>query len=350
MLPALALALPLLQGWNNGWKVLTGKPAPGIEAERWFNAGDVLPSLEELRGEVVVLEFFVTSSPECLERADLLARLHDQYFDLGLRVVAITTEPPEVVEVEMLAGKRVGYWIGSDRAGKMIELYKTDVGPPRALGKRTTVGVPHTYLIDDRGIVLGQEIPTETRIEALLEESHDADTLPPLHPDLATARELYDRGAFGKAWSAARALAASEDPRLRDDAELLGARAEADADFLRLLAGSNARRGIPGRAYGLLVELAHRGAGMEAAESARERLKELRADPAVKPELDAWREFEEALEHDLDAPGKWKVSVARARYERVLRELPDVWAARFAESALRRLAAWEARAASEAGK
>jgi peroxiredoxin len=352
MLPALpfVLASVPLQGWNDGWRVMNGKPAPTIEAARWFNTGEVRPSLEELSGEVVLLEFFISESPECLERADFLSRLHRQYFDFGLRVVAITTDAPEVVEEELIAGKRAVYWIGSDPAGKMIELYKTDLGPPRAPGSRSTVGVPHTFVIDDRGIVRGEEIPSELRLEGLLEESHGEASLPPLHAELAHARELYARGALGRAWSAARELASSEDPAVRDDAGVLVARAEAYADFLRRLADSNAERGLTGRAYGLLVEIAHRCAGMEAAEPARARLRELRADPGVKPDLGAWRDFEDALLNDVGGTLEWKASAARARYERVLRDHPDVWAGRFAESALRRIAAWEARAAREAGK
>ncbi len=51
-----ALTLPAA----DGWKDLTGDPAPALEAKKWLNAGSTLPSLEELRGNVVLLEFFAT--------------------------------------------------------------------------------------------------------------------------------------------------------------------------------------------------------------------------------------------------------------------------------------------------
>ncbi len=59
MLAILSLAASTLPA-SDGWKDLTGEPAPVLEASRWFNTDGTLPSLEELRGKFVLLEFFAT--------------------------------------------------------------------------------------------------------------------------------------------------------------------------------------------------------------------------------------------------------------------------------------------------
>jgi hypothetical protein len=44
----------------DGWKDLNGDTAPAIEAKSWLNTGAAPPTADDLRGKVVVLEFFTT--------------------------------------------------------------------------------------------------------------------------------------------------------------------------------------------------------------------------------------------------------------------------------------------------
>ncbi len=272
-----------------------------------------------------------------MRRVGDLSRLHEEYFDLGLRVVAITTELPEEVEEEMLRAREVEYWIGSDPSGRMIELYKDD-SLPTPPGARSKVSIPKSYLIDGHGRVVGDAIPTEERIEKLLEGRFDASELPPLHVDLGPARAAYARGAFGEAFESAQVLASSADEALAKDAVLLKERVEAYAEFLQGLAESSLEKKRPGRAYGLSLALVHRFEGTEAARAARAELQELRADPSVRKELDAWRDFEAALERDVKPAGAFKADVIRASYEKVARANAGTWAAWFAEDRAKKLA------------
>jgi peroxiredoxin len=337
MLSLAAFALTLAQGWNNGWKVWTGQRAPTIEAAHWFNAGDRVPALEEVRGKVVLLEFFVCSSQACLQRAELLSRLQAQYYDLGLRVIGITTDAPAVVEEQLIAGRHATYWVGSDPAGKTVELYRTDRGPPLPPGKRATVGVPHALVIDGRGMVVEEELPSEARIEELLEDCYNLAGLPELRPELAPARDLYARRSFSLAHKAAAALASASDPAVADDARTLERAIESYADLLQSLSDLSVKRGLPGRAYGFALVLVQRFAGLPQAEAARAKLRQLREDPGVRRDYAAWRAFEEALQHDRSLK-TWKAAAVAQRYERVRRDYPDTFAARFAQAERARLA------------
>ncbi len=257
-----------------------------------------------------------------------LSKLHAKYFDLGLRVVAITSEPSEIIEEEMLRSKKVKYWIGCDPENKTMDAYK----------EKGSVGIPKTYLIDASGRVVGDEIPTEEQLQQLLEAGFDGSLLPALHADLGPARTAYVRGAFGEAWKSAQVMASSQDEALGKDAAFLKGRVEAYAKFLQGLAESSLQKKMPGRAYGLWLALAHRFEGTEAARAAQAKLKELKSDPSVKKELGAWRDFETVLERDVKPPGAWKADAIRTSYEKVARANAGTWAAWFAEDSAKKLA------------
>ena len=45
---------------QSGWKNLNGQKAPSIVAKEWVNAGKKAPTAKDLRGKVILLEFFAT--------------------------------------------------------------------------------------------------------------------------------------------------------------------------------------------------------------------------------------------------------------------------------------------------
>lgn len=64
----------------------TGRPVPELAVSEWL--GEEL-TLAELRGDVVVLEFWGTWCRPCVERMPYTQRLHETYKDRGLVVIAI---------------------------------------------------------------------------------------------------------------------------------------------------------------------------------------------------------------------------------------------------------------------
>ncbi|PWT92794.1 MAG: hypothetical protein C5B55_05615, partial [Blastocatellia bacterium] len=68
---------------------LLGKVSPEISSVReWLKGG--VDSLTELRGRVVLLEFWATWCKPCQEMFPKLNKLHQDYGDKGLEVIAIT--------------------------------------------------------------------------------------------------------------------------------------------------------------------------------------------------------------------------------------------------------------------
>ncbi len=72
-----------------------GKPAPDLPFR--LLAGDREASLGALRGRVVLVNFWATWCGPCLEELPILERLQQDYGPLGLQVVALSDEPPEVL-------------------------------------------------------------------------------------------------------------------------------------------------------------------------------------------------------------------------------------------------------------
>ncbi len=93
-----------------------GEPAPPFELP---DLGGSTHALEDFRDHVVVLNFWATWCPPCVEEMPSLQRLEDAFADRGLRVVAVSVDErlsdvPAFVEAHRLrflvlhdSGKRV---------------------------------------------------------------------------------------------------------------------------------------------------------------------------------------------------------------------------------------------------
>ncbi len=67
---------------------LIGEVAPALSVKTWINAGPV--TLEELRGRVVLLEFWATWCKPCQEMFPKLKKLHEQTGPRGMEIIALT--------------------------------------------------------------------------------------------------------------------------------------------------------------------------------------------------------------------------------------------------------------------
>jgi thiol-disulfide isomerase/thioredoxin len=67
---------------------LIGESAPTLSVKTWINAGPV--RLEELRGRVVLLEFWATWCKPCQEMFPKLKKLQEQTGSNGLEIIALT--------------------------------------------------------------------------------------------------------------------------------------------------------------------------------------------------------------------------------------------------------------------
>lgn len=109
---------------------------PSFSAEIWINVSTP-PTLESLRGNVVLIEFWSTNCGRCVDEIPGLNDLHDRFEPLGLRIVALAPQGRRGVDhVMKRAPIRYPVGAGSDS--------KYDYG---------VVGAPYTFLIDRDGAV-----------------------------------------------------------------------------------------------------------------------------------------------------------------------------------------------------
>lgn len=143
---------------------LIGQPAPEIDASAWVH-GDAL-NLADLRGQVVMIEFFQVVCPACESMRPSIERLLGSYGDQGLRVFGVATsietqapQDPQTVE-EYTQIMDFQYPVAVDN------------GSASTFGKYAAQGAPWVVLIARDGTVAYsgyfREGPVEAQLKALL--------------------------------------------------------------------------------------------------------------------------------------------------------------------------------------
>jgi peroxiredoxin len=158
------LALPLVLGCGgkrDDEKGGTGAKAPGFVLEN-LKGGTL--RLGDLRGKVVLLNFFATWCGPCREEIPELVKLHKRFKDRGLEIVGISLD---MEGAAVLAPFKKRYMISY----------------PIVLGTRQTVldyggikGIPTSFLIDRKGMIIERFVgwrPAEV-IEAAVVKALDS--------------------------------------------------------------------------------------------------------------------------------------------------------------------------------
>ncbi len=127
-----------------------GAPPPEVAAASWLNT-DSPQTLEKLRGQVVLIEFWATWCGPCIAGIPHLNELHKKYGPDGLRVLSFTDQEQSVVDVFQKAAKTpIEYPIGagSDLAAKY-----------------GVQGIPHAFVVGRDGKLLWHGHPATTECE-----------------------------------------------------------------------------------------------------------------------------------------------------------------------------------------
>lgn len=124
---------------------LIGRPAPGFDLEYLDGSGSL--SLDQLRGDIVVVNFFASWCLECRkEHADLVA-VSDSFADAGVTFVQIGYQEPVEASLSYL-----------EEAGTSDSTrYLADPGSRTAIAYGV-FGIPETFFVDPSGVVVGKII------------------------------------------------------------------------------------------------------------------------------------------------------------------------------------------------
>ncbi|MGQ0613888.1 MAG: hypothetical protein ACT4PV_09150 [Planctomycetaceae bacterium] len=257
-----------------------------------------------------------------------LSELHEKYYAKGLRVIAISDEPSSTLKSKLIDAKSPKYWVASDPD-------RATVAGFIEAGRR---GIPHSYIVDANGTVVGSGIPNEQQIEELLKAAFDPSLGRDLHPALKPLQKAYEKGDIGKAWAGAARYLENSDGEISRDAQFLREKAEAFAAWRRKLVEGALEAKEYGSAYADLKMLLVDYSGMEVATWAADQKKILDDDPVVEKELKGWEALEKARALEQKAEGKEKkLGPARSAYKSIVKKYPDTRAAKMAEEALARI-------------
>jgi len=133
----LSLVILVLSGCYNGARPPhIGKPAPAFSLQD----SDHKVSLSDFHGKIVVLNFFATWCPPCVEETPSLVQMDQRLKDKGIAVLGVSIDVDARAYHKFLIDYRVGFVTVRDPDQKSPALYGTH-------------GWPETYIIDRNGIV-----------------------------------------------------------------------------------------------------------------------------------------------------------------------------------------------------
>ncbi len=162
---AVALALLGLMGWGlvrAGQGPVESGPAPDFTLTTF--EGDVI-RLSDLRGQVVVINFWASWCPPCREEAPYLERTWRAYKDKGVLFIGVDYLDTEKKALEYIAEFDITYPNGPDIGTRIADAYRIK-------------GVPETFFVDKKGYLRGVKIgplrppELEEKLDALLAEPY----------------------------------------------------------------------------------------------------------------------------------------------------------------------------------
>lgn len=259
-----------------------GSPAPDITWERTYVFGDIPNQrLSDLKGSVIVLEFWTSYSNTCAQQVPGLNRLFEAKAQEGLVVVGVTGDDPNVVLP----------WV------KKHEV-KFPTATSQSKDYRIT-GVPEVIVIGTDFKIAWRGHPAslgEAGLDALLVGARPAIVLPGLE-EVQTARR---NGDYAGAWKKGQALLQAGNLKDNASTQLKGWLADIEATA-KTAAAAAAAATTAGDLYEQWLQLdriVQGYLGVPETEGAKEQLEKLLADPKQKREIDAGKKLAEGKQKE----------------------------------------------------
>ncbi len=96
-------------------------------------------SMQDLRGRVVVVDFFASWCQNCKAMTPALAALHQKYQSKGLTVLGVTSDEPDTAQ-DIVAKWKIPFAVGSDGSKQTFSAY-------------SVTAIPAMFIIDKKGVI-----------------------------------------------------------------------------------------------------------------------------------------------------------------------------------------------------
>jgi thiol-disulfide isomerase/thioredoxin/Leucine-rich repeat (LRR) protein len=135
-------------------QLMTGKPAPELRIEKLLQAPEgAIASLDELKGKVVVLEFWATWCGPCIRSFPHINGIAEKFQNQPVQFISITDEP-EAVVTDFLKKHLLRTWVAIDMDRTIFEAYHIK-------------GRPRIIVINAKGIIVDVTLPMSLTEESL---------------------------------------------------------------------------------------------------------------------------------------------------------------------------------------
>ena len=121
-----------------GKDALEDKAPPPLTVEKWMNTDDKPLDLKDLKGKVVVLDFWGVWCPPCRAAMPKLKQLYSQHKDDGLVIIGVHTTRQGERMANFVKEQKLPWPIALDVEGKTVKAFLVD-------------SFPDYYLIDRSG-------------------------------------------------------------------------------------------------------------------------------------------------------------------------------------------------------
>ena len=140
---------------------LINKPAPALDIEAWAHGTEL--TAEELKGKVVLLDFWAVWCGPCIATFPHLKEWHDAYHDKGLEIVGVTHQYGFEWDAESSRAAKAKEEVSLESEMEMLDKFMshhelrhaTIITPKESEMQKQfgVTGIPHAVLIDRQGNV-----------------------------------------------------------------------------------------------------------------------------------------------------------------------------------------------------